>query len=663
MPSLGAGRAVLSLILCAASTTLPPPSFAQPSDPFETGITAELRAIAPAAESLFREANAARRQGDHARAARLYEAVLEKAPMFDHAVRRLGYEYVQLGDRRRGIATMERALAMRWTAENLQGLATVLLQHHPGSSPLEADVQRAALLLDSALVMKPDDLDQLGLRAQAAMVQNDVATLQSVAKRMQRVAPDSLQTLYFSVFAQWADGNFDGAQSSLERAHAAGLPDSIYASMRAVLEQQRPFAPRLLAIGAWIGGIWLAGALVLLALGVWLSRLTLHASQQAPVDPDVRVTGFDAWLRRTYRVVLWCGCGYYYMSMPILLAIVLLLGGGLIYGMLAVGHVPVKLLLIVGLITIFTLWAIVKSLLIRAVDEDPGHRLDLAAEPELKKVLEDVARRVGTHPVDAVFITPGTDVAVFERGGMLKQLRGHTERCLILGAGVLDGFLRRPFRAVLAHEYGHFSNRDTAGGGFALAVRRSTMQLAIGLAQSGAAGWYNPAWLFVNGFHLLFLRISQGASRLQEVLADRWSATLYGARAFEAGLRHVIERSIRFDAHVQATLREVVEGKRPLANLYAYVPVQSKEADRTVHEVQESIERPPSAYDSHPRPLDRFRWVHALGVEGASSPDDDDPVWTLFSNRRAIEELMTDHVRQAMTEHHGISITEAPTPA
>src|SRR4029079_12221765 len=131
----------------------------------------------------------------------------------------------------------------------------------------------------------------------------------------------------------------------------------------------------------------------------------------------------------------------------------------------------------------------------------------------------------------------------------------------------LEGMRLGPLKAVLAHEYGHLTNRDTAGGGFALAGRRSLHTMAQSLASSGAAAWYNPAWLFLNGFYRVFLRISQGASRLQEVLADRWAVFAYGADAFEAGLRHVIERSVRFDAHVGATINEVVKQKLPLANL------------------------------------------------------------------------------------------------
>jgi Zn-dependent protease with chaperone function/tetratricopeptide (TPR) repeat protein len=650
------------LVLWAASLTLAAPSHAQPGTAFEAQIDSELRAISPSAESLFEEANAVRMQNDHARAARLYEVVLEKAPHFDHALRRLGYEYDAMGDRPRALATLNRAVTMNRSAENLAALGQVLLLGS-GGAPQPEDVSQAVRLLDESLSLKPDDLLHLSYRADASLRQHDLETFQRVTARMRSVAPDSVSTLYYTVIGHWAEGDLGAALAALERARAAGLPDSVYANMRASIKSSQPLASRLAWIAAWVGGVWLAAGLLLFALGSWLSRLTLRASERVPTDPSARVTGFDAWLRRAYRIVLaWC-CVYYYVSMPILLVLVLVIGGGLLYGMLAVGHMPVKLLFIVGAVTLFTAWAIVRSLLVRARDEDPGQRLDLDTEPALRQVLEDVASRVGTRPVDTVFLTPGTAVAVFERGGMMRQLRGHAERCLILGAGVLDGFQRRPFRAVLAHEYGHFSNRDTAGGGFALAVRRSTMHLAIGLAQSGTAAWYNPAWLFVNGFHRLFLRISQGASRLQEVLADRWSATIYGARAFEAGLRHVIECSVRFDAHVQAALQEVVKEKRPLANLYAYVPQQPPQPEWIAGEVKAALEREPSVYDSHPRPLDRFRWVQALGVEGEPAADDDEPVWTLFSDRHAIEERMTGEVREAVEASHGVSIAGAPAPA
>ena len=215
----------------------------------------------------------------------------------------------------------------------------------------------------------------------------------------------------------------------------------------------------------------------------------------------------------------------------------------------------------------------------------------------------------------------------------------------------------REFRSVLAHEYGHFSNRDTAGGGFALAVRRSLYYMAVGLVQGGAAAWYNPAWLFFQGFQRVFRRISEGASRLQEILADRWATFAYGAEAFEEGLRHVIERSIRFDANAGASLKEAVEQKVPLVNLYAHRPQQPPDEAEVARAVEAALQAPSTAYDSHPAPSERLTWIRALAAEPGL---DDYPVageaWDLLSDRHAIELRMTEAVRTNIRLARGVTI-------
>src|SRR5262249_39431890 len=170
-----------------------------------------------------------------------------------------------------------------------------------------------------------------------------------------------------------------------------------------------------------------------------------------------------------------------------------------------------------------------------------------------------------------------------------------------MGIGLFDGMTQLQLRSVLAHEHGHFRNEDTAGGGFALAVRRSLFAMIIRLAQSGAAGAYNPVWWFLRAYHRIYLGVSQGASRLQEVLADRWAVEAYGTAAFVAGYRHVVARSVQFGHQVDATIKEVVDAGRPLPNLYQYRPQSSAAAERDLAAaVDEEMTRAPTAYDSHP---------------------------------------------------------------
>src|SRR6185503_11110707 len=91
-------------------------------------------------------------------------------------------------------------------------------------------------------------------------------------------------------------------------------------------------------------------------------------------------------------------------------------GGGLIYGFFILGRIPVKLLILAVLVVGVTIISILKSLFIRPRDEDPGSKVDLAAEPRLRAMLDEVAARIGTRAVDNVYLTPSTDVAVLERG-------------------------------------------------------------------------------------------------------------------------------------------------------------------------------------------------------------------------------------------------------
>jgi Zn-dependent protease with chaperone function len=628
-------------------------------DEFDTKIHAELGAKDPQAEALLREADEARERGDHRAAAGAYARVFAKVPTFVHALRRQGGEELALGDRAAAVSHLENAVAMDRSPENLAALAVALVQKQPNSLASPDDGRRARNLVAEAAGLAPRDPVVHLTRAEVAIDNSDLAELDAAVTVLVRIAPEHPATQYFLTISTASHGDIEAALASLDRAHAAGLPDEAYQQLHASLLRDRPLGPRLARWGGVAAGLWIAGALVLLAAGWTLSAVTLRRSERTPVDPRAGATGFEAFLRRLYRIVLWVCCAYYYVSMPILLALVLVTGGGLLYALLAMGEVPIKLFVIIAAITIVTGWSIVKSLFVRSKDRDPGERLDLDREPALKQILVDVASRVGTRPVDVVFMTPGTEMAVFERGGFLRHLAGRAERCLILGVGALDGLKLGPFQAVLAHEYGHFSNRDTAGGGLALSVRRSVVSLATSLARSGTAGWYNPAWLFVNGFYRVFLRISQGASRLQECLADRWAAVLYGAQAFEDGLRHVIDRSVRFDAHAQAAINEVIESQRPLANLYRYETAAGANPEALDSVVRDAIQREPSPYDSHPRPSDRVRWVHALGVPTETTPGDEALVWSLFSDRVAVEERMTGVVRAAVAARHGIEIAAA----
>jgi len=393
---------------------------------------------------------------------------------------------------------------------------------------------------------------------------------------------------------------------------------------------------------AWIA-LWVVVALFATVFlgGLILSAWTLRSTRRA------RIVGSRALpsrgLGRAYALVIAVTVGVFYLLTPVV--IVATIGGGiaLLWHVLSEGHVNVKLILVVGALVLVTLFAAISGViaLIRRGDADPGVRLDLPTAPKLRILLDEVAEQIGTRPIDTVFLTPTGDLAVFERRG---------ERCLILGVGLLDGFSLRGFRAVLAHEYGHFANRDTAGGTQALAVRHSLEQMLATLRDpeqpsESLMDYLNPTWLFLSGFRAVFLRVSQGASRLQEYLADQWAAVAYGPDAFEEGFRHVVRSGLRSDLSFHATLEESLRLGRPIDNLFRARPAALEAVDFDVV-VQEELARPAGPYDSHPSPLERFAWVRAVAEErGVGSPPLSlDDAWSLFPNRDAIERSVTEQV-------------------
>jgi Zn-dependent protease with chaperone function len=227
-------------------------------------------------------------------------------------------------------------------------------------------------------------------------------------------------------------------------------------------------------------------------------------------------------------------------------------------------------------------------------------------------------------------------MAVYERGRLRERLKDRGHRILLLGVGTLNGFKQNAFRAVLAHEYGHFSHRDTAGGDVAIRVNTDMMKFAYAMIESGQAVWWNIAFQFLRLYDFLFRRISHGATRLQEILADRVAAAKYGPQAFEDGLTHVIRRQVEFEDIVYWEITNANNARRAVSNLYELKPSEKEGIEEKIREV---MNRTTSEDDTHPSPVERFRLARRVTCNNNSAPTG--MVWDLFTNRTAITDEMS----------------------
>ncbi|MBI5499530.1 MAG: M48 family metallopeptidase [Deltaproteobacteria bacterium] len=653
----------LPVLLATAS------AHAQPArDPArEREVEARLGAVAPGAVDAWRRATAAL-DGDRPEEARAgYRQVLELAPGFPDAMRRLSYVTPEVHE---ALALARRALALDASEASRAGVLRALLHvfaedpaaRMPGSAELrEADgLARTVLLAPGAL---PDALLSAGL---VALELDDLTLLERAVAALRRAGADDPGSHWLAAVAAASRENWDAAEREIEAARRRGLDPAIAerfltdSGIRA--RNERWWWARTLG---WATGAWLAVLLLLLVAGSVLSRRTLRAVEEEAAtgsgEPSLRLRR----LRSTYRAVLTVTSAAFYLSLPFALLLALAGMGAVVYLFLWIGRIPVYLFAMIVIAALATLWSLVAALLWRPRDEDPGERLAPEDAPELFELLGDVARKVGTREVGEVYLVPGVEVAVLERGSWWARNRGTARRCLVLGVGTLEGMSRQQLAAILAHEYGHFSNRDTAGGELAMRARATLLRWADRMARGGAARGFNPAWWFILAFHRLYVRISHGASRLQEVLADRWAALTIGQAAFASGLRHIVRRGVEFEDLAGREISAARLDGNPLRNLYRLTPEDlgtcppdgtepgASDTLPTAGELRRfhdelcarRMSAPGTPYDSHPSPERRIAWIERLaGAPQRSS--DDRPAWSLFRDPAAVQNRLTQLVAQ-----------------
>jgi len=173
--------------------------------------------------------------------------------------------------------------------------------------------------------------------------------------------------------------------------------------------------------------------------------------------------------------------------------------------------------------------------------------------------------------------------------------------------GILPDFPQSQFTALLAQRYGYFINRDTLTGVFAHQVQTTIYRMTQRLKMNGLARRFNPAWLFIISYYRVFLRVTQGTSRLQSILADRYAAKAYNAYDLVDGILHILKQELLFEMNVP---REITwarqQGQKP-QNVYRVLTVRNQTQKELLElKMAEIIEMPTSSDASTPNLHERI---------------------------------------------------------
>src|SRR5215470_17814138 len=649
-------------ILIVITTVFAVLTFAQPSQaqsPPQTGpgrdmvrekaIWQELEKVAPKSVETFKAATEAYDKDDYERAATLYRQVMEMAPSFDHVYRRLGSALSLSGKTDEGLRYLERASEMNPSPENLSTLARFLDGRKEGK---QSDKTRALDLAKMALAAyqaqnRNNDPSYAVIVAQIAFELDNVKEVRAAVNALAANHPDLMQTHFYLAILAATDEDWEKAEKEIKKAQSLGLPAEAAQQFLDSGVHIRAQTWRYLYYALYLIGAWITGLVALFALGKLFSNLTLRSIEVA--DPNGATGSKEISLRSLYKRLINIAGVYYYISLPVVIFLVLGVAGAIIYGFLIVGRIPIKLALIVIVAAVVTVYKMIRSLFVKFESKDPGRALKPEEAPELWVLTRDVAQAVGTRPIDEIRVTPGCDLAVYEKGRFREKLQDRAKRILILGVGALNEMRQNAFRAVLAHEYGHFSHRDTAGGDVALRVEQDMTKFAYAMALAGQAVWWNIAFQFLRVYHFIFRRITHGATRLQEILADRVAVRNYGAESFEEGLRHVIRREVEFNSVASKEIEEAARSRRDLKNLYQLqLSPEAFDQQMIENKINDIVTRPTTEDDTHPSPIDRFRLAQRIVCD--DPPTSNTMVWDLFASRESLTDEMSKVIDERVKE-------------
>ena len=605
----------------------------------ESEIWQQLERVAPKAVETFKAATIAFDKGEMEEAARLYEEVTKQAPEFDPALRRLGGALVSLGRSQEGMSYLGKALKLKRSPENLGAMALYLA--YPGDQLTQnnADRERALVMAREAFKNSTDDDPYYAiLLGRLAADMNRIEDFREATRTLVAKHPNLMLTHYFHALLAATEEDWETAEREIKVAESMGLPPEAVKEFLDSGVHRSAMTWRYLYYSLYLMAAWAVGLLLLFITGKLLSNITLRSVERG--DPNEPADSSQVSLRKVYRNVINFAGFYYYISIPVVIFLVLAVAGGVFYGFYMFGRIPIKLVLALGIGAIITVFQMIRSLFSRVKQEDPGRALDEREAPGLWTLVGEVAGRVGTRPVDEIRITPGTDLAVYERGSFRERMRDEAHRILILGVGTLNGFKQGAFRAVLAHEYGHFLHRDTAGGDVALRVNADMMRFAAAMIASGQATRWNVAFQFLRLYHFLFRRITHGATRLQEMHADRIAVQQFGASAFEEGLTHVIRREVEFTHLASKEVNEAIAARRAMQNLYDLPEAKEKEQKTIAEKVDIILNRETTEDDTHPSPAYRFRQASRIRSNNGTAATTA-MVWELFSDREGLTKEMS----------------------
>lgn len=266
----------------------------------------------------------------------------------------------------------------------------------------------------------------------------------------------------------------------------------------------------------------------------------------------------------------------------------------------------------------------------------PGPELLPPRDPELFRLIQEVATATGQAPPRHVYLLADLNAWVAERGGMMGS---GGVRVMGVGLPLLQALSVPEFRGVLAHEFGHFHGGDTQLGPWIHKTRSAIGRTLEAFSRKHT--WLARPFEWYGNF---FLRITHGVSRQQEYAADALAARVAGAAPLAAGLRTIHALAPAFPAYWRSTVAPALSaGYRPpiAAGFQEFITAPDIAAHISTLFDAELSRETADPYDTHPPLAERLA---ALPVADAPFAEAGPPALSLLGDADVAERELLCHL-------------------
>ncbi len=519
-----------------------------------------------------------------------------------------------------------------------------------------------------ALNQEPENSHWAVMIAQCALVDTQVRfPAAQVAPLAARFPNDGVLATYYSLCLAAENRNSE-ARAQLQKARTLGVNPALILPPNALNHIENtpdhPTGPRdwidwYLLTMKWFGIVYVGLIVLMAASGAVLAFLTrgtraLDLLKQQPADGLVREglvarVASENLLARLYGIALMLGLILFYIAIPFV--IVGLLGGTgiLLYYMFQASRISVRAVALVVIVGGLSAWAVFKSLFSKPATGGFGILKSPSQCPRLHDLLAEVAETVNTDRVDEVYLSPGAAIGVHQEGRGPFGMFGVSKRVLTLGFCTLRFLTVGELKAILAHEYAHFSHSDTFYSRFIYQVHISISEAIFGMQGAGGIFSYaNPFYWFLWLYYKSYSLLSAGYSRSREFLADRMAASLFGPAQFGSALRKVSTDGALFEMTIYENISSLLQQQQQFVNMYdAFAHFRNEQMTQEERDkLQTDLHAEQgSLFASHPTFNERIEAIAQLPDPDAK---DDRPALELFDEVRELEEELTKFLTDYM---------------